>query len=361
MRTLGVDIGTMNVVSAEMSGKDNIETNSIRNMFIEISTDIINAQELSNTQLDYVIAKSDEDDDIDKAYVIGDDAFKFSQIFGKDVSRPMAQGVISKNELYAIDVLTLMMEKLIGKSSKSGGHIVYSVPAASVDIDTPPVLFHERIFGNVFSKLGYDSKPINEAMAVVYSNCASSQFSGIGISFGAGLTNICCSYKGTTTLAFAVSRGGDWIDKAVADSVGAAGSRVTAIKEKDLNLLDPVSGKRKERIVKEALQFYYANLIEYVLKVIAKYFEQESGGLDIDEKIPIVVSGGTSLADGFIDLFKDIFSKFKDFPYEISEIRPADDPLTAVAQGCLIYGLWETKKNKEKTDDKKNNDTSRLD
>ena len=361
MKIVGVDVGTMNIVSAQQVNKDKIETNNMRNMFIEISTDVINAQELSNTKLEYVIAH-DDNGEIETAYIIGEDAFKFAQIFGKDVRRPMSKGVISTQEIDAVDVLTLMMEKLISKGRKDGT-VIYSIPAQAVDIDTPPVLYHEKVFGKVFESLGYKSKPINEGMAIVYSNCADSQFSGIGISFGAGLTNVCCSYKGTTTLSFSVSRGGDWIDQSVADSLGISKARVTSIKERDLDLVTAFVGNKKEKRVREALQFYYSNLIEYILKVIVKYFNQQSQGLNINEDIPIIISGGTCLPKGFVDLFKEIFSKSKDFPYTISTIRQATDPLSAVAVGCLIYGLWENKKidtqpnqnSKEKNDENKGN------
>jgi hypothetical protein len=56
---------------------------------------------------------------------------------------------------------------------------------------------------------------------------------------------------------------------------------------------------------------------------------------ELEEPIPIVVSGGTSMPPGFLDLFKNILSKYT-LPFEISEIRAAKNPLTAVAQGLLI-------------------------
>ena len=55
-----------------------------------------------------------------------------------------------------------------------------------------------------------------------------------------------------------------------------------------------------------------------------------------------MVSGGTSLAGGFLDFFKAVFEKKrKRFPIEISEIRHAKDPLNAVAHGMLIQAMQE--------------------
>ena len=322
----------------------------MRNMFLPIDPELLTTSEVANTDLDYAESKGD-DGEVDNIYILGEDSFRFANIFNKDVHRPMAKGVISPKEIDAMDVLTLMCEKLTGTTKK--GKIIYSIPAAAIDVDIPPVLYHERVFGKIFASLGFESKPLNEGMAVIYSNCSEEKFSGIGISFGAGLTNIACAYKGTPTMTFSVSRGGDWIDKSVAESVGIISTRVTSVKEKDLDLLNPVSKKRKERQVREGLSFYYEDLIRYVLTIITQKFDSDSDGLNIEEEIPIIVSGGTSIPKGFIEMFRDVFSKQKDFPYEISEIRRAEDPLSATAIGCMMYAYWENKKNLKSSKKKK--------
>ena len=345
MAIFGFDVGTGNLVSAKHVEGQDVEIRSMRNMFLPIDPDLLTTTEVANTDLDYAESKN-EDGEIDKIFVIGEDAFRFANIFNKEVNRPMAKGVISSGEIDAMEVLTIMCGKLTAPETE--GSCVYSVPAAAVDIDIPPVLYHERVFGKIFSTLGFKSKPLNEGMAVIYSNCSKERYSGIGISFGAGLTNIACSYKGTPTLQFSVSRGGDWIDKSVADSVGIVPNRVSSIKEKDLDLINPFSGKKKEQRVREGLAFYYEDLIKYVLDVITKQFDNNAAGLDIDEEIPIIISGGTSLPEGFLEVFESVFKKYKNFPYDISEIRRATDPLNAVAAGCMMYAYWENQKAKVK-------------
>ncbi len=340
MKIIGADIGTMNIVTASMMEDSKMQFKTMRNMFLPISTDTLETNELTDTQLDYVVQK-DEDGD-DKVYILGEDAFRFSQIFGSDIRRPMSKGVISAGEIDAIDVLTVMLEKLVGKVEV--GKSIYSIPAQAVDLRTPPVLYHEKVFNKIFKALGYDSKGINEALSIIYSNCRNSNFTGIAISFGAGLTNVCCAYKGQPTITFAVSRGGDWIDENVASSTGTVLSRVTSVKERELDLINPVEGKKKEKRVREAITFYYEDLIEYVLNVFEEQFNKNADGLSIDEEMPIVVSGGTSKPHNFVELFKKVFESKGDFPYDISEIRHATDPLNAVGKGCLIYGLWENSK-----------------
>ena len=60
------------------------------------------------------------------------------------------------------------------------------------------------------------------------------------------------------------------------------------------------------------------------------------------EPIPFVISGGTSKATGFMDVFKGEFDKIRGtFPIKISEVRQAKDPLQAVANGLLVLALEE--------------------
>lgn len=346
MNIIGCDIGTMFCVCAKPVGGEKAKITSMRNMFLPVS-DHMGSSEISNTQIDYVEAKESEDEP-GALYIIGEDSYRFANMFNEKVRRPMSKGVISANEIDALDVLTLMLEKLIG-GKVDNGYCVYSIPEAAIDIDTPPVLYHEKVFSMIFSKLGYKSEPLNEAMAIIFSECKKEKMSGIAISFGAGLTNIACSYKGIPTLTFAVSRAGDWIDESAAASLGIIPNRITSVKEKnDFDLINPFCKDKKERRVKNAVSFYYKALIEYVLKVIANKFNEDADGLQINEKIPIIVSGGTSKPKGFLELFKEVFNEFSNFPYEISEIRQAKDPLSAVAEGSLLYAIWNQKRKSKK-------------
>jgi len=350
MKTVGVDIGTMNIVSCYMlEENDKMQIDKMRNMFLPVSTDILQTNELTDTQIDYVIQKDDGGND--QVFIIGDDAFKFAQIFGSEIKRPMNKGVISVGEIDAIDVLTVMIKRLIGQTKD--GCAIYSVPASAIDIEIPPVLYHEKVFNKVFKTLGFQSKPINEALAIIYAECRSSNFTGISLSFGAGLTNVCCAYKGQQIITFSVSRGGDWIDQNVASSVGVVESRVTNVKERDLDLTNPKIGKKKEKRVREALVFYYEDLIEYVLKHFVQQFNKATDSLNIDDEIPIIVSGGTSKPKNFVELFRKVFNEGKEFPYDISEIRQAENPLLSVSKGCLIYGLWNNTKEKKLNSQKK--------
>ena len=321
---IGADFGTMHIC---VSRSDSDETSIIRNVFLKLNKDDIVLSELND--INYV--KNEEGE----IFIIGNDAFKFANIFGQEVSRPMERGLISSKEIYAIDVLTLMIKSVIGDVKQKEVYCNYSIPAEAID-EERSVTYHEKVFSRILGSLGINHSSLNEAMAIIYSECAKEKFSGIGISFGAGMSNLAISYRGIETLKFSTARSGDWIDKNVAESLGMITNRVTNIKEKYLNLEEGFASQKNKKIkrILEALTYYHEALMNYTIKKIIQEFEDKVD-LEIEDALPIVISGGTSMPPGFLELFKSVLSNYE-LPFEVSEIRKAVNPLTAVANGALI-------------------------
>lgn len=326
----GLDIGTMNIV---LSRSDTKEVQITRNVFLPVKEDEISISDLSD--INYIKSESGN------IYIIGEDAFRFANIFSKEVSRPMEKGLISPKEVNAIDVLTMIVKNIIARTKKQEVYCSYSIPSQAID-EGRSVIYHERVFGKILGSLGVNHTPINEAAAIIYSECAKEKFSGIGISFGAGMCNIALMYKGIEAGKFSTSRSGDYIDRSVAESLNIIANRVTSMKERFLDLtMDPYQDKKNGRMI-EALQFYYDSMINYTIKKMVEEFNRNID-IDIEDPLPIIVSGGTSLPNGFIELFKTVFSKYS-FPIKISEIRRASNPMTAVSRGLLIKTMSDVKK-----------------
>lgn len=324
MPNYGLDVGTMNLVSAKLND-NKVDIKLLRNVFIEVDKDAVQTMDLSN--ISYV-----EIDD--SVFILSEDAYNFANIFGQTAKRPMAKGMISTSEIDSVDILGVMIKQLVGKSS-DGGKICYSIPANPIDGEMN-VIYHEKVFTRLIESLGYESEPVNEATAIVYAECQSTNFSGIGISFGAGMTNSAVVYKSIPASAFSIARGGDWIDINTANSLGAIPNRVTLIKETRFSLNDFMSGTKKDRRIKEGLASYYHSLINYTLKNITSRLDNLS--IELPESLPVIISGGTSLVEGFIPAIEQALKNY-DFPFEISEVRHAKNPLTTVAEGCLIKAL----------------------
>lgn len=328
--SVGLDIGTMNICC---SRSDSDDVKITRNVFLKVDKDNLVLNDLSD--ISYV--ENNEGD----IFIIGQDAFSFANIFGAEVSRPMEKGLISPKEIFAIDVLTLMLKDLIGETKDKEMYCSYSIPASAID-EVRSVTYHKNVFGRVLNTIGINHTSVNEAMAIIYSECAKERFSGIAISFGAGMCNTVVSFKGIEALTFSTARSGDWIDNMVAADLGMVPNRITNIKEKYMAMNGNVDVKNKKtKRVLEALFYYYKALIEYTIKMLIKEFD-EKVDIEIDEPVPIIISGGTSLPNGFIDLFKTVISSYE-VPFDISEIRAAKNPLTAVANGLLVRTIADVK------------------
>jgi hypothetical protein len=331
-RVIACDCGTMNLVLAEQKG-DKAEFSTIRNMYLPLEKDQVTMAELSN--IDFV----ESDDHI---YIVGTDAFNFANIFGKQVKRPMSRGLISPNEVDSLDVLALIVEKLVGRVN--GGKCMYCIPASSIDTSNN-IIYHDGIFKRIFTNLGYQAESMNEAMAIIYSQCQDEQFTGLAFSFGAGMVNVCLAYKSVPVISFSVARAGDWIDEQTALALGTVPNRITKIKESDINLIDFSSGGKKEKRIREAIVYYYREMIRYSLDQIKNKLIESTGNLDLPDTISVVVSGGTSMASGFLELFKQVLTEYNDsFPIQIKDVRSADDPLTSVAEGLLIKAMSKYRK-----------------
>lgn len=323
---VGLDIGTMNIVAARKVDSS-VETKRIRDAFLDLEAEA--KKMLNMSGVSYIEYE-------DKILILGDPAIETANLFKREARRPLSQGLISASEIDALEVLSILIENVVGEPQEDNEVCYYSIPAAPLDMPGQDVLYHEAVFAKILEELGYDAISGNEAMAIVYSECAADQFSGIGISFGSGMVNCALSYMTMPIMEFSLARGGDWIDRNAANAVGSTASRLCSIKEKGLDLTQPNS--REE----EALVVYYKSLIKYALDNISKKFKETQNDTELQKSIPIVVSGGTSLAGGFLDLFKEVFEKQRNrFPIEISEIRQAEDPMTSVAQGLLVQAMQE--------------------
>jgi len=324
---VAIDIGTMNIVSARKNSAGKIVHTKIRNAFLDLPIDNKRMLRMSNT--DYVELDG-------KLLVIGDKALDTANIFNREARRPMAQGIMASGEIDSQKVISLMMQKVLGDPKKEKEKCCYSVPAPSVDMQGSDITYHRLILGKILQELGYDPEPTNEALAVVFSECAKESFSALGISYGSGMTNVCLAYNAMSALEFSLGRGGDWIDNGAAKAVNTTAAKMCSIKEGGIDILNP---KNRDE---EAIGLFVQTLIDYTIDNFAKHFIKVKNDILISKPIPIIVSGGTSKAGGFLDKFKERFEFHRDkFPIKISEIRAAGDPLTAVATGLLMLSSMD--------------------
>src|SRR6056297_883428 len=321
----GLDVGTMNILTAQQDGNDTVFVQQ-RNSFVEIEYSDMAEQMLSRSEVLHI--RKD-----DKVYVVGDDALNFANIFNKETRRPMKHGILSNDEQSAIPMMKLIIEQVVGEPAYPDEKLYFSTPADPIDSELS-TLYHQKTIESFLDDMGYDAEPINEGMSVIYSELADNNFTGLGISFGAGMTNVCLAYYAAPVMKFSIARGGDWVDEQTSQATGTPVDKVTSIKEDDfeLDFRTDVGG------VEGALAIYYENMLDYVIENLTREVDEE----DIEEglDVPVVVTGGTASPPGFEKLFEERLEK-AEIPFSISDVRKADEPLYSVARGALVASRTE--------------------
>jgi hypothetical protein len=269
-----------------------------------------------------------------KGYVFGQSAMDMAYTMPSvELKRPMSDGCLNPKEKDAFKILQIMCHGLIGKIEGDKEVLYYCVPANAINRDTNAD-FHRNVLADIFKSYKIDGKTliphhINEALALIYAEFGGKQFTGIGISFGAGMVNFCYSIYAAEVSSFSIVNAGDWIDQQAAKATGESAIFINKAKQKiDLNATPA-------NFIERAIQAQYRLMIENTVTNIKKALQSSDKSIRSDNPIDIVVAGGTASPPGFVELVKEIITEAK-LPIPIGEIHRPDDHLYAVARGCLV-------------------------
>jgi hypothetical protein len=145
------------------------------------------------------------------------------------------------------------------------------------------------------------------------------------------MTNVCVMLNGEPTVVFSTTKSGDWVDRMSAVATGEPDSVVQAEKEAGGFKV----GEQNDNPVLAAVASYYERLIDYTTKQLAAALSGHKALPKFKDPLKIVVAGGTSQANGYIEIFTQKLTE-NNFPLAVKEVVHAKDPLHAVSKGCLI-------------------------
>lgn len=325
----GLDLGTVNIcASAKSMDSGTLIHNVQRNAFLDVRADGITQSLLLKFGIGCVVRGG-------KAYVIGDRAFELASIFDKPIRRPMKDGMGSGSDAEGVLIVNHLLELLLGRAQKSGEICAYSVPGESADSERN-FIYYRGVVEHALRSLGYCPRPMIESHVIVQAEFMETDYTGIGITCGGGLFNICVACKGVPALTFSTSRGGDWVDQSVAQAIGAPVLHVSAVKERGMDLGHP------QDHVEGALAIYIRHLLQYTVETMRRKLSESDCGPSFQKPVEIVCAGGTAMMGGFLEMFREELQKVT-LPIQVSNIRMAKNPLQAVASGCLRAALEETR------------------
>lgn len=325
----GIDIGTSFIVLAEEKS-GSIKYTDFRDAFYVIKP----TTPVASKMIEKGLAGKTFIKDSDGSFILlGKDAIEKAIERNDNAKRPMSKGVVSAKEKDAKRVLAFILKEVVGTPSESGEKLIFCVPAQPVDVEDEDfdVGYHEDVLKSIFAECGYDARAINEAEAICYAELEDDEYTGISISAGSGMQNICVMLNGEPTVKFSTTKSGDFIDRMAAVATGEKDTVVQAEKEGGGFIV----GEPNDNPILAAVSAYYERLIDYTTKQLSAALTGHKSLPKFKEPLKIVVAGGTSLAKGYVETFHKKLLE-NNFPLEIKEVVHAPDPLHSVAKGCLI-------------------------
>lgn len=327
---VGIDLGASCLVATRKTQDEGVFVKTERNAFLSVRDDKAAQDLLTKLKVKYVSIN-------EQTFVLGNSALDFASMFKRETRRPMRSGILDPSEAESIPIIKLLMQHVLWSPRRQGEVCCFPVPANPIDTGRD-VIYQKGIFEGILKSLNFEPIIIDKGYAVVLSELEYSDFTGIGISCGSGMVNICAAYKTVPIASFSIARGGDWVDQNAASALGLSASEVAAIKGRGISLKAPAS--REE----EAISIYYRSYIHYFLEIMANAFGKSSQTPQFKDPVDIVFAGEASLANDFLDVVREELHTVK-FGLPLGAIKRSADPLTSVSRGCLFHAINSDKNN----------------
>ena len=329
---IGFDAGTYNLITCRRDADGNLVHKREVNAFLEMELEndfVFNMMKQSGVPL---IRR----DDVNVAYALGEAAINMAYTMNQLVlKRPMKNGCVNPEEKDAFQIMNIMMHSLLGNVTHDKELLYYSVPANAVNEETDAD-YHRKLLEAIFkaykSEEGFvvDPRPINEGMALVYSELADKMFTGIGVSCGAGMVNVTFALYGAEVFSFSLVNSGDWIDQQASKATGETIAFINKEKHKIDLSRDPTN------LIERAIKTQYELMIEKTIGGIKKGLESNKDKkARLDDPIDVVVAGGTASPPGFDTLFRNLLMS-TELNIDVGNVIRPDDPVDSVSRGCLI-------------------------
>jgi hypothetical protein len=323
----GLDIGTSRIVAAVRQG-DKEAVSSELNAFVALPHTKITQNSLQREGIPHSVNDG-------QIVVYGNESARMADLLGREIRRPMTHGTLNAQEPESHSQIQEIIRAVLGEDASGQTKVCFSVPAPPLGGEEN-LAYHEATIRQILDQLGYkDVRPVNEGVAVIYSELEETNYTGIGVSCGGGLCNVSLAYLSVPVLNFSVPKGGDFIDAAAAGVTGELVNRVRLAKEESFHFNGHFTGK-----IQQALSVYYDEMIHSIVQGLKDAFSASRNVPRFGRAVPLVLSGGGVLPQGFRDRFEKALSGAS-LPVGVSEVRLARNPLETTARGALVAALSE--------------------
>src|SRR6266404_1364791 len=255
---LGLDVGTSRICLAQRAGEE-FQYETQLNAFVNIPFSKMTEGVLKKGKVPHTVSGAE-------IVVHGNESDRFADLLNMETRRTMSRGVLNPAEPDSLSMIRKIVESLLDPS-KDRQKLCFTVPAAPLGAEEN-LTYHEATIRQILSDMGYEVKSINEGLAVVYSELESSNYTGIGISCGGGLCNVCLAYLSVPVLSFSIPKAGDYIDNSAATVTGERANRIRLMKEQSFH----VNGHFTDKL-QQALNVYYEDMIQSLVDGLRNTFQ----------------------------------------------------------------------------------------
>src|SRR5215212_1842535 len=284
---LGLDVGTSRIVVSNGS----TQTRSELNAFVAVPSSEMAENVLRQRNMVY-------ERNCKNLYVYGNDSDFFASFLDTDARRPMQSGLLNPREEMSHKIMQLIIKRVVPQTRRNEP-LCFSVPGRGENAQGN-LVYHEAVLRSFLQSLGYNAKSVNEGQAVIFSELADENFTGIGISFGGGMCNVSVSLMSMPMISFSLPKGGDYIDRSVAEVMGESNTtKVRIHKEENLDL-----SHNPNDDLSRALHIFYEELLQSLITRLRSEFVHSSQLPKVDRPLTIVLAGGTAKPAGFLQKFE---------------------------------------------------------
>ena len=322
---LGLDIGTSRICLAQRAG-DEFQYETQLNAFVTVPYSKMTEGVLKKQKVPHTVTGPE-------IIVHGNESDRFADLLNVETRRTMTKGVLNPAEPGSLDMMRKIINAMV-ETAKSKQKLCFTVPAAPLGHEDN-LTYHETTLRQILTDMGYEVQSINEGLSIVYAEMDQTSYTGIGICCGGGLCNVCLAYLSVPVMSFSIPRAGDYIDTSAASVTGERINRIRLEKEESFHFNGFSPGK-----LHQVLSVYYDEMIHSLVNGMKQAIAGTRNMPKMGKPIPIVLSGGTAMPEGFKERFQEVL-KESEFQLPISEVRLAGDPLHTAAKGALVAALTD--------------------
>lgn len=194
---------------------------------------------------------------------------------------------------------------------------------------------------------GYTPLEVSATQSLVLAELSDEAFTGIGLSFGAGTSQIGLIHRGNAVAECIVPYAGNWIDLRLARAQqifywDAKGRKFLDI-DRARQWKEAYNGNMRESRSSREQQLadLHRGMVELLLREAAMKFAAVVRKFRVPEPVTMVVAGGTARIPGFRELLLDVLPTVS-FPLRIKDVRLAAESDATIARGALIRAELET-------------------